>query len=1049
MKTLTKFVVLTVLLALVSSMTLFAKQPSPSKCLNLLKKGNERFIAGVSKHPHTNALRLAQAGKENQGNHAYATVITCSDSRVPVERLFDAGIMDIFVIRVAGNVCDIDEVGSIEYGVAHVNTPVLVVLGHTQCGAVTAVTHAINGTGHPLELNIPPLVDNIEPAVRKAMKNHPGVHGDDIIPYAIEQNVWQGTEDLFMRSPATRNLVNSGKLKIVGAIYDVGTGTVRWLPEHKVTQILAKVESNPSRAMNAMAGSSHGGSRASVGGSHGSEPTHVSEASHGATASSQSSTHGVTLGQVKSVKLMNSSRLAELDKERHHVATASTFSLSKDHEGMSTFWMILIGLAIFLIVGGLLWRSDYYSNLGVAGKLYGGFGSLIVLALVVSISGYYFIDTVNTKAEIAEAILEVDGMLGQAGMLQNEFIIIGIEDAERGEEILDQHKELMAEFAEKVDHIHEMELAASEAQALKQFDAVMAEYKVTFAELVEKYHEIERFNEELNEQGELVDKQLAEILHEHEGDLHALEASGASMAKITAQTDLLERLFESELLMAKVAHVEAQFLLDKRITHVKELEQLLGELYANLAVVREMVPMVAKDKNEEVHDLKTLGLIDHELAEYQSVLSLVIEDELIVEADMLKCMEELTQANVIGQAMVKHITASATELKDDAETSSILLAIIVTLLGTLLAFALSRNITKPVNRIVESLSQSVEQIGSASEQVSGASQTLAQGASEQASSLEETSAALEEMAGMTRQNSDNAKQANTLSADASAGAEKGMEAMKKMSEAMIGIKKSSDETAKIIKVIDEIAFQTNLLALNAAVEAARAGEAGKGFAVVAEEVRNLAMRSSEAAKETSDLIEGSQKSADDGVRSSEELLTIFKEVSESINKVTNLVSEVAAASEEQSKGVDELNTTAGQMDQITQQNASNAEETSGASEELAALAQQLQQAVRELVQVVGGSKSQELQSGFGYDTRRPSKYQDKAVTGVTPGLKDRIHKLVAKKAVKANKATITTAATATEPNGGQAGAELQADGNRLEKGFPLNEEENEPALKEF
>jgi carbonic anhydrase len=116
-------------------------------------------------------------------------VITCSDSRVPVEHIFDTGIMDIFVIRVAGNVCDVDERGSIEYGLAHVHTPVLVVLGHTQCGAVTAVTHAIHGTGHALECNIPPLVDNIEPAVRRAMANHPDVHGDEIIPYAIEENI--------------------------------------------------------------------------------------------------------------------------------------------------------------------------------------------------------------------------------------------------------------------------------------------------------------------------------------------------------------------------------------------------------------------------------------------------------------------------------------------------------------------------------------------------------------------------------------------------------------------------------------------------------------------------------------------------------------------------------------------------------------------------------------------------------------------------------------------------------------------------------------------
>lgn len=230
-----------------------AVKPSPDAAIKMLQEGNARFVANKSTHPHSDTNRLIQAGKENQGNHAYATVLSCSDSRVPVERIFDAGVMDIFIIRVAGNVMDVDETGSIEYGLAHVNTPVLVVLGHTQCGAVTAVTAEVEGHGHALERNIPPLVDNIIPAVKKAIAAHPDKHGQDVVPYGIEENIWQGIEDLFMNSPATRELVKSGKAKVVGAMYDVGTGKVNWLPETKVTEILDKVEKNPARAMNAMA----------------------------------------------------------------------------------------------------------------------------------------------------------------------------------------------------------------------------------------------------------------------------------------------------------------------------------------------------------------------------------------------------------------------------------------------------------------------------------------------------------------------------------------------------------------------------------------------------------------------------------------------------------------------------------------------------------------------------------------------------------------------------------------------------------------------------
>lgn len=230
-----------------------ASKPDPDAVLQMLKSGNERFFTGKATHPQADAARLALAGKEDQGKYAYATVIACSDSRVPVELIFDAGVMDIFVIRVAGNVCDTDEIGSIEYGLAHVNTPVLVVLGHTQCGAVTAVTRAIQGHGHKLERNIPPLVDNIIPAVMRAIEQHKDVRGEEIIPYAIEENVWQGVEDLFMKSPAMRNIVKEGKAKVVGAIYDVGTGKIEWLGPEKVDEIMKQVEASPDKETQAFA----------------------------------------------------------------------------------------------------------------------------------------------------------------------------------------------------------------------------------------------------------------------------------------------------------------------------------------------------------------------------------------------------------------------------------------------------------------------------------------------------------------------------------------------------------------------------------------------------------------------------------------------------------------------------------------------------------------------------------------------------------------------------------------------------------------------------
>ena len=274
---------------------------------------------------------------------------------------------------------------------------------------------------------------------------------------------------------------------------------------------------------------------------------------------------------------------------------------------------------------------------------------------------------------------------------------------------------------------------------------------------------------------------------------------------------------------------------------------------------------------------------------------------------------------------------------------------------------LKQNVNVLINNLKEALSQvtgSVIQITSASQQIAAGSQSLAQGANEQASSLEETTASLEEMNSMVKQNADNTAQARVLAEEANKNSLAGEKQVAEMVANMEAIKKASDETAEIVKNIDDIAKQTNLLALNAAVEAARAGEAGRGFAVVAEEVRNLAGRSAEAAKETAALIKGSAEKADAGVNVSNlaaEALTVIKE---SVGKVDSIIQEIATASGEQAKGIDQINVAMVELDKVTQATAANSEESASVSEELSAQTEELQALMETFIIDVGNGRSE-------------------------------------------------------------------------------------------
>ncbi len=321
--------------------------------------------------------------------------------------------------------------------------------------------------------------------------------------------------------------------------------------------------------------------------------------------------------------------------------------------------------------------------------------------------------------------------------------------------------------------------------------------------------------------------------------------------------------------------------------------------------------------------------------------------------DMVKLVEDLSASSSQSADTACH---NVTHLVSSSKITILTVVSAAILASTLFGILITRSISGVLRKTVAELSSGADQTTAASAQVSSASQSLAEGASEQAASLEETSASLEEISSMTRRNADNAQTAKGLANSARTAADTGANDMQRMSGAMQEIKTSSDDIAKIIKTIDEIAFQTNILALNAAVEAARAGEAGMGFAVVADEVRNLAQRSAQAAKETAGKIEAAIAKTSLGVEMSEKVSASLGGIVTTVRKVDELVAEIAGASKEQSDGIGQVNTAVTQMDKVTQSTAANAEEIAASAEELNAQAEIMRGAVGNLAALVGGSE---------------------------------------------------------------------------------------------
>jgi methyl-accepting chemotaxis protein len=477
-------------------------------------------------------------------------------------------------------------------------------------------------------------------------------------------------------------------------------------------------------------------------------------------------------------------------------------------------------------------------------------------------------------------------------------------------------------------------------------------YQKLFNELVEVQGQQTSLKAEMVKPLQTSEALLMAILNELVKKQATLRMDGEALGG--SDIGLLDVVRDCRTLFITLQTLQLQFMMSGDEKFIAEFQKLAsGEVKEMLTALEQIAVATKNDAT-----IKTAATVNESLNKFTEFIG-QSQQLYEKESERVKFLNDAGKQIIqAANALMGQVDQSITGQKRSALTFISAIVLTGIIFFWVLSFILVRSITKPINSVIEGLTESSEQVASGSRQISSASQQLAEGASEQAASIEETSASIEELSSMTKQNADSAEQANKLMTESRQTIAHTNQSMERLTASMREISRASEETQKIVKTIDEIAFQTNLLALNAAVEAARAGEAGAGFAVVADEVRNLSKRAAEAAKNTSVLIETTVKTVHEGAGLVESTNSEFGRVLASATKVEQLVGEIAAASREQAMGIEQVNKAVSEMDKVVQQNAANAEESASASEEMNSRAGELQGFVEELAALVGGGAEQ-------------------------------------------------------------------------------------------